>query len=137
MIDTFKLTIVAPESLVLSEAVSMVVIPGSKGDFGVLMHHAPMISSLRPGLLQAYNGDKVSHRLFISGGFANINERGCTVLAEECSFVTDLKLESLEEQYKNSLEDLAMAREEEERANYLYTHQLLHAKIEILRRLSK
>lgn len=75
--------LVTPEKLVRSEEVYMVVVPGSEGDFGVLEGHAPLMSTIRDGALHIYKSDKVEpEMLAIAGGFAEVNARGLTVLAE-------------------------------------------------------
>ena len=74
--------LVAPERLLASIDCDMVVIPGADGDFGVLPQHAPLMSLLRPGVIAIYQGDRVEERVFVAGGFAEVNEKGCTVLAE-------------------------------------------------------
>jgi F-type H+-transporting ATPase subunit epsilon len=78
--------LVTPEKLVRSEDVHMVVVPGTEGDFGVLEGHAPVMSVIRPGELTIYSGaSTVSARIRVEGGFAEVNERGLTVLAEAAS----------------------------------------------------
>ena len=76
--------LVTPERLIRSEAVHMVVVPGSEGDFGVLAGHAPFMSTIRNGELAIYrNGmSREPERIAIEGGFAEVNDRGLTVLAE-------------------------------------------------------
>ena len=76
--------LVTPERLVRSEEVHMVVVPGAEGDFGVLEGHAPFMSTIRDGELQIYRGGMSGEpeRIAISGGFAEVNDRGLTVLAE-------------------------------------------------------
>jgi F-type H+-transporting ATPase subunit epsilon len=75
--------LVTPEKLVRSEAAYMVVVPGTEGDFGVLEGHAPVMSVIRPGEIVVYSGpNTISSRIAIDGGFAEVNERGLTVLAE-------------------------------------------------------
>jgi len=76
--------LVTPERLLRSEEVYMVVVPGTEGDFGVLAGHAPFMSVVRTGELAVYSGPHtVSARIHIEGGFAEVNERGLTVLAEQ------------------------------------------------------
>jgi len=78
--------LVTPEKLVRSEDVYMVVVPGTEGDFGVLEGHAPFMSVVRSGELAIYSGpNTVSARITVEGGFAEVNERGLTVLAEQAS----------------------------------------------------
>ena len=75
--------LVTPEKLVRSESVHMVVVPGTEGDFGVLEGHAPVMSVIRPGNIEIYSApNTVSARIRVEGGFAEVNERGLTVLAE-------------------------------------------------------
>ena len=75
--------LVTPEKLVRSEDVHMVVVPGTEGDFGVLEGHAPLMAVMRTGELTIYsNATTVAARIAIEGGFAEVNEKGLTVLAE-------------------------------------------------------
>ena len=67
--------------------------PGAEGDFGVLPQHSLLMSLLRPGVIEIYQGAQVSERIFVGGGFAEVNERGCTVLAEEAKPVEEIDLE--------------------------------------------
>jgi F-type H+-transporting ATPase subunit epsilon len=77
------LEIVSPEKLLLSRPVDMVVIPASEGDMGVLPGHTPMIVTLRGGTIALYEGESVTDRLFVAGGFAEVTPERCTVLADE------------------------------------------------------
>ena len=75
--------LVTPEKLVRSETVYMVVVPGTEGEFGVIEGHAPIMSVIRPGELIVYSSpNTISQRIQVEGGFAEVNERGLTVLAE-------------------------------------------------------
>lgn len=77
--------LVTPERLVRSEEVHMVVVPGTEGDFGVLEGHAPLMSTIRDGNLEIYKTaiGNAPEIIRIEGGFAEVNERGLTVLAEK------------------------------------------------------
>ncbi|TMJ19693.1 MAG: ATP synthase F1 subunit epsilon [Alphaproteobacteria bacterium] len=75
--------LVTPEKLLRSDDVQMVVVPGTEGDFGVMEGHAPYMSTLRDGELAIYRtfpGEP--ERIALSGGFAEVGEKGLTVLAE-------------------------------------------------------
>jgi F-type H+-transporting ATPase subunit epsilon len=75
--------LVTPEKLVMSEDVHMVVVPGTEGEFGVLAGHAPYMSTLRDGELAVYrSAGAPPEKITVSGGFAEVSERGLTVLAE-------------------------------------------------------
>ena len=76
--------LVTPERLVRSEEVYMVVVPGTEGDFGVLEMHAPFMSTMRDGDLAIYKTEGGQpETIAIRGGFAEVNEKGLTVLAEQ------------------------------------------------------
>lgn len=78
--------LVTPEKLVRSEDVYMVTVPGTDGDFGVLQGHAPLVSTLRDGELQVFATQGAAPMLIrVEGGFAEVNERGLTVLAEQAA----------------------------------------------------
>ena len=75
--------LVTPEKLLRSDEVQMVVVPGTEGDFGVMEGHGPYMSTLRDGELAIYRtfpGEP--ERIGLSGGFAEVSEKGLTVLAE-------------------------------------------------------
>lgn len=76
--------LVTPERLVRSEDVHMVVVPGSEGDFGVLEGHSPMMSTIRSGAaVEIYAAaGAAAERIEITGGFAEVNDKGLTILAE-------------------------------------------------------
>jgi F-type H+-transporting ATPase subunit epsilon len=85
--------LVSPSRLLASSPVDMVVVPGTEGDFGALERHSPMIAAVRPGVLDVHEGGKVSSRVFLSGGFAEVTEERVTVLAEEAIPLADLTRE--------------------------------------------
>ena len=73
--------LVMPEREVLATEADMVVVPGSEGDFGVLHGHAPLISTVRPGVLEVLQGNKVEQRLIVVGGFAEVTPERCSCAA--------------------------------------------------------
>ena len=93
-----SLEIVSPDRLLLSRPVDMVVIPASEGDMGVLEGHTPMIVMLRGGRIDLYEGDRVTDRLFVSGGFAEVTPERCTVLANEAVPLAELNRTEAERQ---------------------------------------
>jgi len=81
--------LVSPERLVRSGEVYMVVIPGTEGEFSVLEGHAPFMSTIRPGELAIYDSaGSQPQRIRIEGGFAEVSEKGLTILAEKLESVT-------------------------------------------------
>ncbi|HIJ63348.1 MAG TPA: F0F1 ATP synthase subunit epsilon [Rhodospirillaceae bacterium] len=109
MAETTEFELVSPERLVMSASVEMVVIPGSEGDFGALPRHAPMITAVRPGVIDVYRGGKVSDRIFVAGGFVEVTETRVTVLAEEALAVSDLVAEEVEKRVGAAVEALQEA----------------------------
>ena len=114
--DKVEFELVWPERLLLSEHVDMVVVPGAEGDFGVLPRHAPLISTLRPGVIRVFEGREVKNRIFVAGGFVEVTPERCTVLAEEAVPVRDIDPAALDQELKDLGEDLADAKTDEEKA---------------------
>jgi F-type H+-transporting ATPase subunit epsilon len=122
--------LVAPERLLASIDADMVVIPGAEGDFGVLPNHAPLMSLLRPGVISVYQGDRVDERLFVDGGFAEVNEKGCTVLAERAEPVDEIPLEVARQDLRNAEEDLGDAKTDAEREHLAKAVEFARARVE-------
>lgn len=75
--------LVTPEKLVRQDEVHMVVVPGVEGDFGVMEGHAPFMTTLKDGALEIYkSAGGEPERVMVSGGFAEVGDKGLTVLAE-------------------------------------------------------
>ena len=83
MADQVQFELVTPERLLVLQPVDMVVVPGTEGNFGVLPGHAPLISTIRPGTIDIYEGRAVTERIFVVGGIAEVTPERCTVLADE------------------------------------------------------
>lgn len=107
MADKVKFELVSPEKLLLSEDVEMVVVPGGEGNFGVLPGHALFISTVRPGVIDVYEGNRVSERIFVSGGFAEVTPERCTVLADEAMPVSSLDRAQIDESLKTAEAEIA------------------------------
>jgi len=116
MADQIQFELVSPERLLLSQPVEMVVVPGVEGDFGVLPGHAPMVSTVRPGVIAVFEAGKVAHRIFVAGGFAEVTPERCTVLAEQAQPVADLDRTSAESEIRDARDDLGEAKDDAERA---------------------
>ncbi len=84
------LEIVSPERLLLDRPVDMAVIPASEGDMGVMEGHTPTIVMLRGGVISLYQGDQVTDKLYVSGGFAEVTPERCTVLANAALPVVEI-----------------------------------------------
>ncbi|MAZ98816.1 MAG: ATP synthase F1 subunit epsilon [Rhodospirillaceae bacterium] len=97
MAETTLFELVSPERLIISKDVSMVVVPGTEGLFGVLPRHTSMLSALAPGVIDIYEEDVITERVFVINGFAEVTGERCTVLAEDVIPVDKLNPEELEE----------------------------------------
>ena len=94
MAGIFKFELVTPERVLLAEDVEQVVLPGSEGDFTVLVAHAPVIATLRPGIIDVQlTGRK--RRVFVKGGFADVQPELLTVLAEKALDAEDVSAATL------------------------------------------
>jgi F-type H+-transporting ATPase subunit epsilon len=110
MPDPFKFELVSPERLLVSAQVEQVVVPGSEGEMTVLAHHAPVLTTLRPGLLDiGFPGGGEHQRYFVRGGFAEISPAGLTVLAETAIDLVELDAAQLAQAVKDAEEDVADA----------------------------
>ncbi|MBP7251934.1 MAG: ATP synthase F1 subunit epsilon [Alphaproteobacteria bacterium] len=90
MAEKIAFELVSPVKKLLGKPVAMVSMPGTEGDFAVLPGHAPLIATLRPGVIETYEADKVSDRIFVGGGFVEVTAERCTVLAQEALPVADI-----------------------------------------------
>ncbi len=116
MADTIEFELVAPERLVLSAPVEMVVVPGREGAFGVLPGHAPMISSVRMGVIATYAGGNVDKRIFVAGGFAEVTPERCTVLAEEAVALDEVDRADVDARIAQAREDVSVAANDHDKA---------------------
>jgi F-type H+-transporting ATPase subunit epsilon len=96
MPDRLEFELVTPERLVFSEMVEMVVVPGTEGNFGVLPGHAPLVSTIRPGMIEIYQGQSVTRRIFVVSGVAEVTAERCTVLADEVALPDTLDRAAIE-----------------------------------------
>jgi F-type H+-transporting ATPase subunit epsilon len=103
---TFHFDLVSPEKLLFSGEVNQVDVPGSEGDFGVLAGHAPIVTTLRPGILIIY-GERDALRIVIDGGFAEVGPAGLTVLADMAVPVDEFDVAQLAGVIKDTEEDVA------------------------------
>lgn len=116
MAETFGFELVSPEKLLLSVDAEMVVVPGEAGDFGVLPGHAPVISTLRNGIIEVTQNGSVAERIFVAGGFAEMSNDKLTVLAEEAVPVSKLDRAKVAQQLKDAQEDCEDAKDDHTRA---------------------
>ena len=108
--------LVMPERELLATEADMVVVPGSEGDFGVLHGHAPLISTVRPGVLEVFQGNKLEQRFIVAGGFAEVTPERCTVLADEATPFEQVTAEQLAQREQAAERDLVDAATDAEKA---------------------
>ncbi len=116
MADQIQFELVSPEQLLLSRPIEMVVVPGVEGDFGVLPGHAPFISEVRPGVIAVFDAGKVTDRIFVAGGFAEVIPERCTVLAEQAMPLDRIDRGAVETQLKDARDDLGDAKSDAARS---------------------
>ena len=118
MAETTNLEIVTPSMVIVSEPVEMVVVPGTDGQIGVLPRHSQVMSTLERGVVEVYNDNKVSSRIMIDGGIAEINPTSVVILAERAEKLDKankqilneklLAFQAQENEIDKSISDLAM-----------------------------
>jgi F-type H+-transporting ATPase subunit epsilon len=106
--------LVSPERLLLSEDAEMVTIPGSEGEMGVMAGHMPLVSTLKPGVVDVRIVHGQHDKFFVSGGFAEITPAKITVLAEEAIPLAHLNEETLQQRIIDAEEDIATAKTDAE-----------------------
>lgn len=114
MADKITFDLVSPEKLLLSKAVNMVTVPGTEGYMGVMAGHAPVVTTLRAGMIDMLD-DGVDTRFFIRGGFAEISATKITVLAEEAIPMSELDIAVLDQRISDAQEDEIAAKTDAER----------------------
>lgn len=133
MADQVHFELVSPERLLFSANVGEIVIPGTEGDFAVLPGHSNLISTVRPGVIQILgDGNGVSDRIFVEGGFAEVNASGCTVLAERAQKVDEIDRNQAEQALADAREDVADAKNDAERAAAVASLQIAEARVHAL-----
>ena len=106
---TFHFDLVSPEKIAFSGEVEQVDIPGVEGDLGVMAGHAPLVASVRPGILTITVGGR-HEKIIVLGGLAEISDKGLTVLADTATSVTELD----REMFANQIAEMEEALKEEE-----------------------
>jgi F-type H+-transporting ATPase subunit epsilon len=115
MAEPFQFELVSPERLLVSEKVESVVIPGSEGEMTVLANHAPVMTTVQPGVVTVKPEGGAEERYVVFGGFADILPSGCTLLAESATAVKDIDRADLARRIQDAKEDVADATDDESR----------------------
>ncbi|MEC9342450.1 MAG: F0F1 ATP synthase subunit epsilon [Pseudomonadota bacterium] len=128
MPESFKFELVSPERLLVSDEVESVVIPGIDGEMTVMAKHAPVLSTLKPGVVTTAKPGGERERYVVFGGFADIAPDSCTLLAESATPVADLDPADIAERLRNARDDVADARDEAARTKA----EMLVSNLEVL-----
>ncbi len=110
----FHFELVSPEKLLFSGDVEQVVAPGADGQFTVLKDHAPVMTTLKAGVVWIDAGGAVE-KLFVRGGFADVSAKGFTILAEQAIAVADVDVAKLDADIRDAREDATDAKTEDAR----------------------
>jgi F-type H+-transporting ATPase subunit epsilon len=115
MASTFKFELVSPERLLVSEEVQHVVIPGAEGEMTVMAAHAPVMTTVKPGVVTVRDAAGNDERYVVFGGFADILPDACTLLAESAVAVGDIDRADLTRRIQEAREDVSDARDDHAR----------------------
>jgi F-type H+-transporting ATPase subunit epsilon len=113
MAETFKFELISPERVLVSADATEVIVPGSEGDFTVLPRHAPMIATLRPGILRSPGMEGRLGEIYVRGGLADVGADRLSVLAEQAIPLSEVNRALLEREIKTAEDDLAEAQDED------------------------
>ncbi len=116
MAEAFKFELVSPERLLVSEQVESVVIPGSEGEMTVMANHAPVMTTIKPGVVTIKTTSGAEERYAVFGGFADIVPAGCTLLAESAVAVKDVDRADLARRIQEAKEDATDAKDDQSRS---------------------
>ena len=108
------LEFVSPESVLFSGDVDQVDLPGAEGDMGILAGHAPLVTTLRPGIVTIFRG-RAREPVVVTGGFAEVGPAGLTVLADRAVAREDFDTATLAGEIKDTEEDVADSTNEAQR----------------------
>jgi F-type H+-transporting ATPase subunit epsilon len=103
MADKLHFALVSPARELFSGEVDQVIAPGTEGEFGVLVNHAPFMTTLKNGVVRVLEGDSVKMRIFVRGGFADVTPDGLTILAEEARNLDGVKVEEVQAEMEATL----------------------------------
>jgi len=112
----FKFDLVSPERLLISEEVEAVIIPGAEGEMTVMANHAPVMTTIKPGVVTVKPAGGAEQRFVVFGGFADILPAGCTLLAEEAVAVKDINRDDLARRIQEAREDVSDAKDDATKA---------------------
>jgi F-type H+-transporting ATPase subunit epsilon len=116
MADNFNFELVSPERLLLSEMVTEVVIPATEGEMTVMAHHAPTMTTIKPGIVSVRSASGAKQDYVVFGGFADILPTGCTLLAESAVPVEEMNKDELTRRIEAAQKELDDAEHHEHKS---------------------
>ena len=116
MAEAFQFELVSPERLLVSAEGSQGVIPGADGEMTVMAEHAPVMTTIKPGVVTVTTTSGSTDQYVVFGGFADILPKGCTLLAESAMHVNDINREDIQQRIQDAREDLDDEQDEEKKA---------------------
>lgn len=132
MAESFKFELVSPERLLVSMDAESVVIPGSEGEMTVMARHAPVMTTVKPGVIQISGAKGEKESFVVFGGFADILPEGCTLLAESAVRVSEIDRDDLERRVQDAREDVQDASDEPSRSKAEeYLQQLITLQVAV------
>ena len=123
MAEAFQFELVSPERLLVSEQVESVVIPGAEGEMTVMADHAPVMTTVNPGVVTVKTAAGATERFVVFGGFADILPTGCTLLAESAVLMGDIEPGDIAKRIEKAREEAANAHDDHARTK---AEQFLH-----------
>ena len=103
MADKLHFSLVSPAKELFSGEVDQVIAPGTEGEFGVLVNHAPFMTTLKNGVVRVLDGDTVTMRIFVRGGFADVTPAGLTILAEDARILEGVDVAAIQAELDDTL----------------------------------
>ena len=131
MADAFTFELVSPEKLVFSGSATEVIVPGTEGYFTVMKDHAPFMSTIKPGVVEAKLESGEDMKIFVPGGLADVSPSGFTLLAEMATPVADINADFINGQIESAEKIVANAVEEKKQAAQEKVNQLNEVKMSL------
>ena len=122
MANKLHFSLVSPARELFSGEVDHVIAPGSEGEFGVLVNHAPFMTTLKNGVVRVLEGSETKMRIFVRGGFADVTPEGLTILAEEARLLDKVKVEEVQAELDATLLKIQSLDKDDTARNTLQEH---------------
>ena len=111
---TFKFELVSPERILFSGDVVSVIIPSTEGEMTVLAGHAPLVATLKAGIVFVQTTDQNGKEFFVNGGLVEVNAGSTTILAEQGRFIEDVNAAVLDQEILTAETKLTGSHDEDE-----------------------